>query len=84
MSAYFTGDLTSAESRSRWVREQVQFAKDNFLDGVNLDFKSPIPQNEPDNKTGYTLLVQELADAFRQEFISPQVAMVTSLLCWCN
>ena len=66
-------NLTSADDRHKWVTQQVQYARDNFLDGINVDFESAIPKEQPKIKLGLTLLIQELATAFRQEFVHTQV-----------
>lgn len=63
--------LTSATERHKWVVEKVQYAQDNFLDGINVDFESAV--EDPQKKQGLTALIQELASAFRKQFKKPQV-----------
>ena len=65
-------NLTSAEDRSRWVQQQVQYARDNFLDGVNVDIEYVVP--DPLIRD-ITLLVQELANEFRKAFENPMVCI---------
>ena len=66
-------NLTSAADRSRWVSQQVQRCKDNFLDGVNVDFESVIARNQQDLRDGLNHLVKELVAAFKSKFKHPQV-----------
>ena len=61
-------NLTSAEDRSRWVQQQVQYARDNFLDGVSVDIEYAIPADQALARQGLTQLVQELANEFRMAF----------------
>ncbi|ELT97583.1 hypothetical protein CAPTEDRAFT_226035 [Capitella teleta] len=68
-------NLTSEAARHQWVAEKVQYAKENFLDGINVDFESDIPGNKPAEKKGLTQLIQELAESFRKTFVKPQVSI---------
>jgi di-N-acetylchitobiase len=65
--------LTDKHARSQWVAEKVQYARENFLDGINVDFESDIPGDKPKEKKGLTLLMQELNTAFKKAFPHSQV-----------
>ena len=65
--------LTNSSARSDWVQQQVAYAKDHFLDGINLDFESGIAEGDKAKREGLNSLVSELTKAFKMNFKNPQV-----------
>ena len=55
-----TNQLNNKTARSQWVDQQVQSVTSGFLDGINIDFESPILQNQTDIRDGFSKLFQEL------------------------
>ena len=58
--------LPNKTARANWVQKELQFVKDNFLDGINIDFEDFILQNETTYRDGYTALVTETFKAFKE------------------
>lgn len=72
-SSYFVTMATSATSRTKFVNNVVAFAKNNNLDGVDLDWEYPSTSNgSADN---YILLVKELSTELHKinKFLSAAV-----------
>lgn len=49
--------LTDATYRHKWIKDQVNYAQQHNLDGVNVDFEEPIDRDSPESR-GYTKLIQ--------------------------
>ena len=62
-----TASLVNASARSAWVEKQLKTVKDNFLDGVNVDFESAISKDHTDVRDGLTMLMKELTQRFKEE-----------------
>ena len=62
-------NLTSETDRHRWVRQQLDFIQTNNLDGINIDFETPIERWERSERDGLSLIVWEMYKALKS--ISP-------------
>lgn len=67
------GNLTNPGDRKAWVAQQVKFAQEHYMDGINLDFESGIAAGDVKKREGLNSLVQELTLAFKSAFPNPQV-----------
>ncbi|XP_050408793.1 di-N-acetylchitobiase [Patella vulgata] len=67
--------LTNAAARTVWVNKMLAIVKENFLDGVNIDFEDPISKNEVNLERGYTSLVAEANQRFKQELPYSQITV---------
>ncbi|XP_046580366.1 di-N-acetylchitobiase-like [Haliotis rubra] len=72
---YQTADLTNSSKRQAWVTQQLATVQDNYLDGINIDFESPIPKDQVDVRDGYTSLVRETYQAFKSALPYSQVTV---------
>lgn len=72
---YKRSELTNASLRSEWVKNQLSIVQSNFYDGINIDFEEPIGKNESDLRAGYTALVKETYDSFKQSSPHYQVTV---------
>ncbi|XP_041367376.1 di-N-acetylchitobiase-like [Gigantopelta aegis] len=68
-------NLTNVDDRKRWISSQLKLVRDNFLDGINIDFESAIPHNKPDLKQAFTDLVNETNQAFKNVLPNYQVTV---------
>lgn len=59
-------NLTNATDRSKWVKKNLQTVQKNYLDGINFDFEDFIEENRTDQRDGYTSLVNETFQTFKQ------------------
>lgn len=50
--------LLNKTLQKNWVVEHVIKVRDNYLDGINIDFESAIPANRSDLREAYTDLVR--------------------------
>ena len=64
--------------RTQWVKEQLSIVRDNYYDGINVDFEEPILKNQTDIRDAYTALVRETNQAFKQFSPHYQVRKVHS------
>lgn len=72
--ASFSLDLLEDTTRvKRWVDEQVVYAREHFLDGVNIDFEDEIQKNDP-RVDSLTQLVNETTIAFHETIPGSQVS----------
>ena len=72
--------LPNKTARANWVQKELQFVKDNSLDGINIDFEDFILQNETTYRDGYTALVTETFKAFKEASPYYQVSRINSIL----
>lgn len=68
-------NLTNATDRSKWVKKNLQTVQKNYLDGINFDFEYFIEENRTDQRDGYTLLVNETFQTFKQANKNYQVTV---------
>eukprot|EP00916_Digyalum_oweni_P017764 GHVL01029333.1.p1 GENE.GHVL01029333.1~~GHVL01029333.1.p1 ORF type:complete len:374 (-),score=18.52 GHVL01029333.1:66-1187(-) len=72
---YKVSDLTNPALRTQWVKKQLSLVRDNYYDGINIDFEEPILKNESDVREAYTALVREAYLAFKQSNAHYQVSV---------
>ena len=65
----------SPQLRKKWIAQQMDTAKQNFLDGINFDYESVIGEVETDVRDAYTALVRETNEAFKKEMPYFQVGI---------
>jgi spore germination protein YaaH len=65
--------LPNQTARSQWVQKQLDFVDKNYLDGINFDYERAILHNQTQLRNGYTDLVRETRQAFREKFPSSMV-----------
>ncbi|XP_063795028.1 di-N-acetylchitobiase-like [Pseudophryne corroboree] len=65
-------DIVDAQNRSAWVTQQVNLAKSQYLDGINLDIEQAVLLYSPEYYA-LTALVQETTEAFHREIPGSQV-----------
>lgn len=58
--------MTNSTARAIWVEKQLQLVKNNYLDGINIDFEDAILKNETDIRDAYVMLVLEVYSAFKR------------------
>lgn len=71
-------NLTNPTDRSKWVKENLQTVQKNYLDGINIDFEDFIDENRTDQRDGYTTLVNETFQTFKQANKNYQVKLKRS------
>lgn len=75
LSAGFNATLLpNAIARSEWVKNLVQTAVDNHLDGANFDYESPIAVDSP-TREQYRALIAETTATFHQVIPGSQVTV---------
>ena len=65
-------NLTSAENRTNWVKQQVATASQRYTDGINIDFESALSK---ENSHYLIALVNETVQAFRAANPYAQVSL---------
>ncbi|KAM4642228.1 di-N-acetylchitobiase [Discoglossus pictus] len=65
-------DVVCPKMRAAWIDKMVQTAKDQYMDGINLDIEQPILKNTSEYYA-LTALVQETTEAFHREIPGSQV-----------
>lgn len=65
-------DIVDPDKRSAWIAQQVELAKAQYMDGINLDIEQPV---FPDTAEYYALtaLVNETTEAFHTAIPGSQV-----------
>lgn len=72
LAAYPASQLLDPDQRSAWIQQQVQDAKDKFLDGLNIDTEDPIAEGSPET-AALTTLAQDTTNAFHEAIEGSQV-----------
>ena len=67
-------NISDPAYRSKWVQSHVQLALDNYLDGTNFDYESPIGTFD-EARGDYTALVKETKEAFSKAIQGSQVTV---------
>eukprot|EP01026_Neomeris_dumetosa_P080747 TRINITY_DN8984_c0_g1_i4.p1 TRINITY_DN8984_c0_g1~~TRINITY_DN8984_c0_g1_i4.p1 ORF type:complete len:270 (+),score=19.00 TRINITY_DN8984_c0_g1_i4:1-810(+) len=67
-------ELNNSTWRAEWIEEQVQFAIDKFLDGINFDAEREAFSNDPFTQL-YAQLVAETAQEFHIRIPGSQVSV---------
>ncbi|XP_060629822.2 di-N-acetylchitobiase-like [Anolis sagrei] len=65
--------------RAAWINEQVELAKRQYMDGINIDIEQEVAKSSPEYYA-LTALVKETTDAFHKEIPGSQV---TFDIAWC-
>lgn len=74
-----TSVLPNRTARSEWIKKQLDFVDKNYLDGINFDYEDAILASQFDLRTGYTNLVKETSQAFKERF---PYSMVSVDVAW--
>lgn len=77
----FSQVLASAENRTRFTKSLIPFIRKYDLDGLDIDWEFPgFPPNPPTQTANFTMLLQEIHDAFNSEALhSSQTRLQLSL-----
>ncbi|XP_053775935.1 di-N-acetylchitobiase [Desmodus rotundus] len=65
-------DIIDPKFRTSWIAQQVNLAKTQYMDGINIDIEQEVNCSTPEYDA-LTALVQETADAFHREIEGSQV-----------
>lgn len=68
----YQDDLTNVFQRSNWIDQNLKYATDHFLDGINVDFEGEV-RKDSNESIGLTQLVTETATLFHQTIPGSQV-----------
>ncbi|XP_072516490.1 di-N-acetylchitobiase [Salminus brasiliensis] len=66
-------DVVDDAKRAAWIKEKVNLAKTQFMDGINLDIEQAVEQSSPEYYA-LTALVKETTDVFHKEIPGSQVS----------
>lgn len=74
---FFTGDvplldIVDAAKRKAWIMENVNLAKRQFMDGINIDIEQAVEESSPEYHA-LTALVKETTEMFHREIPGSQV-----------
>ncbi|XP_066547792.1 di-N-acetylchitobiase [Amia ocellicauda] len=67
------GNIVDPANRTDWISEQVDLAKKQFMDGINIDIEQGVKQDSPEYYA-LTALVKETTEAFHREIPGSQVS----------
>ncbi|XP_069837629.1 di-N-acetylchitobiase-like [Dendropsophus ebraccatus] len=65
-------DIVDPHNRTAWIAEQVKLAKDQYMDGINLDIEEEVSTGSAEYYA-LTALVEETTEAFHMEIPGSQV-----------
>ncbi|XP_075792474.1 di-N-acetylchitobiase isoform X2 [Pelodiscus sinensis] len=65
-------EIVDAANRTAWIAQQVDLAKNQYMDGINIDIEQEIDEMSPEYYA-LTALVKETTDAFHSEIPGSQV-----------
>jgi len=67
-------DLPSPTARQKWIADTLEEVKQNYADGINIDYENPIPKGSP--MIGYMVTwMQELRAAMKKEMPNAQLSI---------
>lgn len=66
-------DIVDPKNRTAWIKEKVNLAKSQFMDGINLDIEQAVEAGSPEGRA-LTDLVKESSEAFHREIPGSQVS----------
>ena len=75
-----TANLTVEPDRNRWITETMSLIRDNFLDGVNIDFEDEIDHVSPKIRDALTSLVKGLYTSVKKEFPNARVNLYVTII----
>ena len=64
-------DMNDPEQRKSWINSQINYVKDQGLDGVNIDYEG----HEPSKTEGYNSVVVEFCNAIHEAIPGSQVSV---------
>ncbi|XP_074859467.1 di-N-acetylchitobiase isoform X2 [Carettochelys insculpta] len=65
-------DIVDPANRTAWIIQQVDLAKKQYMDGINLDIEQEVKERSPEYYA-LTALVKETTDAFHSQIPGSQV-----------
>ncbi|XP_003974294.2 di-N-acetylchitobiase [Takifugu rubripes] len=65
--------IVDQENRTAWIKEKVNLAKTQFMDGINIDIEQAVAEGSPEYHA-LTALVKETTEAFHREIPGSQVS----------
>lgn len=65
-------NIVDKENRTAWIRDKVDLAKRQFMDGINIDIEQAVDKGSPEYQA-LTDLVRETTEAFHREIPGSQV-----------
>ena len=68
-------NCTNPELRKQWVQAQLQYIRENHLDGVNLDMEPVIRKDQEELRDAMASLMEELYEAVKT--LNPQVPVTS-------
>ena len=66
--------MNNSQYRQQWVDDQIQRVKDNYGDGINLDFEGPLP-SDSDVRDYYTEIIIALNTRMKAEIPGSQLSI---------
>lgn len=80
MKASCLGDVPLKEivdpaKRAAWISQQVDLAKKQYMDGINIDIEQEVNESSPEYYA-LTELVKETTDTFHREIAGSQVIIM--------
>jgi di-N-acetylchitobiase len=75
LSATLNGSLlNSSQYRDEWVEQQIQRVKDNYVDGLNLDYESPLASDSQE-RNFFTEAIGQLSAKMKMEIPGSQLSI---------